>query len=288
MNNNVILPNRLKSSICTSEEITVQFAYINDNAVCYEWNGRGHDKPVIIFINSLGTDQRIWDDVKAQFVDEFSILTYDKRGHGLSDLGVTPYSIEMLAADLVGLMEHLAIDKAVICGLSVGGLIAQGVYAVRPDLVAGLVLSNTAHKIGTAPIWDERIRLIGEIGLAGILHSTMPRWFTQRFRTSDNPAYAAYCNMFTRQSQAGYTATCVALSHADFTSTALKIAVPTLCIAGDQDGATPPDLVRELANMIPAAHFEEISNSGHVPFVENPSIFAKLLKKFLQNIKNGA
>ncbi|MEN5299370.1 3-oxoadipate enol-lactonase [Brucella sp. TWI559] len=265
----------------------MQFAYINNIAVHYDWNHAGEGKLAVVFINSLGTGLGIWDDVKAQLGDGYSILTYDKRGHGLSDVGKTPYSVEMLAADLIALIEHLAIEKVVICGLSVGGLIAQEVYAQRPDLVAGLVLSNTAHKIGTGQMWNDRIRAIEEIGLAGIVQSTMARWFTAQFRSSDNAAFAGYCNMFTRQPLDGYIATCAALRDADLTFAAANIKAPTLCIGGDQDGATPPDLVRELAKLIPGAHFEEIGDSGHIPCVEQPYIFAKLLGEFIQSVENG-
>ncbi|MBK0024438.1 3-oxoadipate enol-lactonase [Ochrobactrum sp. S46] len=265
----------------------MQFAYIHDSAMHYVWRDAGRDKPVVIFINSLGTDMRIWHDVQAQLGDAFSTLTYDKRGHGLSDTGTTPYSIEALSADLIGLMEHLAIGKAIICGLSVGGLIAQGLYAQRPDLVAGLVLSNTAHKIGNAQMWNDRIRAIEENGLASILNSTIPRWFTAQFRSPENAAFAGYCNMFIRQSQQGYTATCAALRDADFTAAASETVVPTLCIVGDQDGATPPDLVRELAQLIPGAHFRQITDSGHIPCVEQPAIFANLLREFIQTIEYG-
>lgn len=212
-----------------------------------------------------------------------STLVYDKRGHGLSDIGTTPYTIELLASDLVALLDELSIKQAIICGLSVGGLIAQGVYASRPDLVAGLVLSNTAHKIGTAEMWNARIAAIMQDGLASILDATMPRWFTPNYRRPDNPAFRAYCNMFERQPLDGYAATCAALRDADLTETAKGISVPALCLVGDQDGSTPPALVRELASLIAEADFSEIAASGHIPCVEQPDAYVALLRNFLSN-----
>lgn len=270
----------------------MEFALIDDVAVHYDFRPAGEGghgaAPALVFINSLGTDLRIWDGIVALLGDDHAILTYDKRGHGLSETGATPYTIERLARDLIALLERLSIRRAVLCGLSVGGLVAQGVHALRPDLVAGLVLSNTAHKIGTADMWNARIEAIGKSGLAGIVDATMPRWFTPAFRVPENAAYAGYRSMFVRQPLAGYAATCAALRDADYTADARRITVPTLCIVGDQDGATPPELVRELAGLIPGARFEVIAASGHIPNAEQPAAYADLLRRFLQQIPHQA
>lgn len=266
----------------------MQFAKVIDIVVHYDLQWNGNDKPVLVFINSLGTDFRIWDEVRARLGNDISTLVYDKRGHGLSGIGTTPYTIALLAQDLIALLDTLSIHKAVICGLSVGGLIAQGVCAARADLVTGLILSNTAHKIGTAEMWNARIDAIAQNGLAGILDATMPRWFTAAYRTLDNAAYHAYCNMFTRQPLEGYAATCAALRDADFTAAAGKISVPVRCIVGDQDGSTPPALVKELASLIPGATFSQIANSGHIPCVEQPDAYTALLRDFLShNLLHG-
>ena len=261
----------------------MQFASINDIVVHYDFQRVKGEKPVVVFINSLGTDFRIWNEVRMRLNNDASTLVYDKRGHGLSDIGNTPYTIELLASDLIDLLDRLSIKRTIICGLSVGGLIAQGVYAARPDLVTGLILSNTAHKIGTAEMWNARIAAIQQDGLASILDATMPRWFTPVYRRPDNPAYRAYCNMFVRQPLDGYAATCAALREADLTEVAKNVSVPTLCLVGDQDGSTPPTLVRELASLIPEADFAEIAASGHIPCIEQPDAYVSLLRNFISN-----
>ncbi|KAB2679115.1 3-oxoadipate enol-lactonase [Brucella tritici] len=261
----------------------MQFASINDIVVHYDFQRVTGEKPVLVFINSLGTDFRIWNEVRMRLNNDASTLVYDKRGHGLSDIGNTPYTIELLASDLIDLLDRLSIKRAIICGLSVGGLIAQGVYAARPDLVTGLILSNTAHKIGTAEMWNARIAAIQQDGLVSILDATMPRWFTPVYRRPDNPAYRAYCNMFVRQPLDGYAATCAALREADLTEVAKNVSVPTLCLVGDQDGSTPPTLVRELASLIPEADFAEIAASGHIPCIEQPDAYVSLLRNFISN-----
>ena len=171
----------------------------------------------------------------------------------LSDVGDMPYSMDLHVADLAGLLDLLAVKQAIICGLSVGGLIAQGLYAARPDLVRALILCDTAHKIGTADQWNARIAAVDEDGIAGMTGSILERWFTPAFRRPENNALHGYRNMLARQPAAGYAGTCAAIRDADFTEAAKHIAVPTLCIVGDQDGSTPPDLVLSTAKLIPGA-----------------------------------
>ncbi|MFK4824318.1 3-oxoadipate enol-lactonase [Paenochrobactrum sp. BZR 588] len=265
----------------------MQFIRLNNQTTHYALAKpeRNHaSDATIVFINSLGTDMRIWDDVKTTLAGEYLLLTYDKRGHGLSDTGATPYTIDQLADDLIALLTALNLDRVILCGLSVGGLIAQAVFAKKPELVEALILSNTAHKIGTADMWRTRIDAIRQNGLSSVLAPTMERWFTPTFRTDDNAAFATYCNMFTRQPVDGYTATCEALAHADYTAEAQLISVPTLCIAGDQDGATPPTLVQEMADLIPAAEFIMLDQCGHIPCVQQPQVFADTISKFIKNI----
>ena len=153
----------------------MQFARVNDITIHHQVIGGPAEKPVLVFVNSLGTDFRIWRDVIVGLAGDAPLLTYDKRGHGLSDVGQVPYSIDDHVSDLIGLLETLSVRKAVICGLSVGGMIALGLAARRPDLVSGLILCDTAHKIGTAESWNARIKAVEENGLGSIVDAVMER-----------------------------------------------------------------------------------------------------------------
>lgn len=238
------------------------------------------DRPALVFANSLGTDFRIWNDVVAGLADAFRIVLYDKRGHGLSELGDSPYAIADHVGDLAALLDDLAIEGAVICGLSVGGLIAQGLYASRPELVSGLVLCDTAHKIGTAELWNGRIAAIEEGGIASIAEPILERWFSKALRENDPVALAGWRAMLTRTPAAGYLGTAVAIRDADFTEQAKQIAVPTLCVVGAEDGATPPELMRQTADLIPGAGYEVIAGAGHLPCIEQPQVLTELILKF--------
>jgi 3-oxoadipate enol-lactonase len=243
------------------------------------------ERPVLVFSNSLGTDFRIWNDVVARLGDQFRIVLYDKRGHGLSELGETPYRIADHVADLAALLDELAIEGAIVCGLSVGGLVAQGLYASRPELVSGLILSDTAHRIGSAALWNERMAAIEKGGIASIAEAILERWFSPALRENDPAALAGWRAMLTRTPEAGYLGTCAAIRDADFTEEAGRIAVPTLCIVGDQDGATPPELVRQTADLIPGARYQVIAGAGHLPCIERPAEVARLIEGFA--LENG-
>jgi 3-oxoadipate enol-lactonase len=235
----------------------------------------------VVFINSLGTDFRIWQAVVDRLPDDWGYLLYDKRGHGLSGLGETPYSIEMLARDLAGLLDALSISRAHICGLSVGGLIAQALYFARPQTVKSLILCDTASKIGTHEMWTERISAVAANGIESIAGPVLERWFSAAYRNSGDPAFEGYANMLIRQPREGYIATCAALRDADYVEASRKIALPVMGIVGDEDGSTPPDLVRDMIQRIAGARFELIKSAGHLPCIEQPDAVAALIRSFV-------
>ncbi|TPM29817.1 3-oxoadipate enol-lactonase [Mesorhizobium sp. B2-3-5] len=244
--------------------------------------------PPVVFINSLGTDLRIWDEVVTLLAGEMPLLVYDKRGHGLSDNGNGVRSIDDHVDDLCALVDHFGFDKIVLFGLSVGGMIAQGFHARHPERVEGLILSDTAHKIGTAESWNSRIAAVERFGIDAIADGVMKVWFTPDFHAARAADLAGCRNMLTRQALPGYIGTCKAVRDADFTESARRIAVPTLCIAGDRDGSTPPDLVRSLADLIPGARFEIIRNAGHIPCIEQPEALVALIRGFVASLAPGA
>ena len=96
----------------------MNFVTINGISINYKYINKGLDKPLIVFSNSLGTDFRIWKNCVDDLIEDYSILLYDKRGHGLSGLGKTPYVINDHVNDLIALMDHLKVSKSVLVGLT--------------------------------------------------------------------------------------------------------------------------------------------------------------------------
>lgn len=263
----------------------MQFARVNGVTLHYQVIGAAQGSPLLVFSNSLGTDFRIWRDVIVRFVGECGILTYDKRGHGLSDVGDAPCGIDVHIADLAALLDHLGQKEAIICGLSVGGLIAQGLAVSRPDLVRALVLCDTAHKIGTEEKWNERIDAVQENGIEPIADGILEGWFTAGFR--ERPDFQGYRNMLIRQPADGYADTCAAVRDADFTETSAGLDIPVICVVGDQDGSTPPEVVLETAKLIPNARYEVIEGAGHIVCVEQPDRLVQIIKAFMKECDLG-
>ncbi|WP_306120375.1 MULTISPECIES: 3-oxoadipate enol-lactonase [unclassified Roseitalea] len=262
----------------------MQFANINGVTLHFQVIGAAEGKPTIVFANALGTDFRIWRDVIVRLVGDFALVMYDKRGHGLSDVGEAPYAMDDHVGDLAGLLDHLSVSQAIVCGLSVGGLIALGLAGSRPELVRALVLCDTAPRIGSEAVWNERIETVQTGGIAALAEPVLERWFTPEFRHPANAELAGYRNMLVRQPPAGYAGTCAAIRDADFTDIARALTVPAACVVGDQDGSTPPEVVGEMAKLIPDARYDVLTDCGHIPCVERPEALANIVRAFAREV----
>ena len=256
----------------------MQMADIGGLRLHYRDEGDRNGAPVV-FANSLGTDLRLWDDVLPHLPAGLRLIRYDKRGHGLSDCPRAPYSMGQLVGDLEKLLDHLEVRNAVIVGLSIGGMIAQGLATKRLDQIRAAVLSNTGAKIGTREMWDERVEKVENGGIEALADGILERWFSGEFRETDD--FHAWRNMLLRQPVQGYVGCCHAIAGTDFYTTTAALRLPVLGIAGSVDGSTPPDLVRETAELVPGAEFRLIRGAGHLPCVEKPEEYAEVLTDFL-------
>ncbi|MFM2356422.1 MAG: hypothetical protein RLZZ528_2158 [Pseudomonadota bacterium] len=237
------------------------------------------DGPVVVFANSLGTDLRLWDGILPLMPAGLRLVRYDKRGHGLSS-GGGGERIEDHVEDAIAVIEAVATGPVAFVGLSVGGLIAQGVAHRRPDLVRALVLSNTAAKLGTAESWQQRIDAVRAGGLASIADAVMERWFAPAFRATDE--LSLWRQMLVNTPAEGYLAACRALAGADLRADCAGLRGPVLVIAGAEDGASPPAVVEDTARRIPGAAYHVIPGAGHLPCVEAPDAWAALVTPFLK------
>ncbi|MFN3955229.1 MAG: 3-oxoadipate enol-lactonase [Pararhodobacter sp.] len=259
-------------------------ADLGDLRLHYRIDGDPDGAP-LVFANSLGTDLRLWDKILPRLPSGLKILRYDMRGHGLSDAPAGPYAMGALVRDLERLMEHLAIRDAVVVGLSIGGMVAQGLAVKRLDLVRALVLSNTAAKIGTAEMWQQRLKTVQAQGIEALADAVMERWFPAEFRATIEAA--AWRNMLVRTPVEGYAGCCAAIAGADFYTPTAALRLPAMGIAGTEDGSTPPDLVRETLELIPGSRFALIRRAGHLPCVDQPEAYAALLADFLGSVGHG-
>lgn len=259
----------------------MDFVQINGINIHFKWiDNRKHN--TFLFINSLGTDFRIWDGVVDVLKGYGNILLFDKRGHGLSDVAENTNGLEDFADDVLALIQYLSIGQCVPVGLSVGGMIAQLLAFKSPQKIEKLILCDTRHKIGNAQIWNERIAMIKEKGIAAVSDGVMQRWFSERFRNEQPVQLSGYQNMLERTPATGYIKTCEAIRDADLTEIAKQIKIPALCVVGSEDKSTLPEEVKNLADLIEGSVFKIIEGSGHIPCVDNPEALSKLIIDFIK------
>ena len=187
-----------------------------------------------------------------------------------------------LITDVERLLDFLGVRQCVFVGLSIGGMIGQGLATKRLDLVRAMVLSNTAAKIGNPDMWAERIATVEKDGIESLADAVMERWFAADFRA--RPELELWRNMLVRGEDAGYAGCCAAISGSDFYTPTASLRLPLLGIAGSEDGATPPDLVRETIDLVPGSKFHLIRKAGHLPCVEQPREYAGVLSDFLKGV----
>jgi 3-oxoadipate enol-lactonase len=236
--------------------------------------------PVILLSNSLGTNLSMWDPQATVLGEKFCVLRYDLRGHGLSTVPPGPYTIEQLGRDAIALLDALKIESAYFCGLSMSGMIGMWLGANAANRMKGLVLCNTAAKIGNAETWNARIKDVKERGMAAIATTVVLRWFSEDFIKKSPEVVEATRQMLLQAQPEGYAACCAAVRDADFRQELPRVTARTLVIAGAQDPVIPPAEARLVADGIPGASYLELQ-AAHLSNIEAAPQFTEALLKFL-------
>jgi 3-oxoadipate enol-lactonase len=238
--------------------------------------------PALVFSNSLGADHSMWDPQASVFQKRFRVLRYDTRGHGQSSSAPGPYSIELLAKDVIALLDAQGLDRAYFCGLSMGGMIGMWLGINVPERLHKLVLCNTGARIGTQETWDTRIETVRKNGMKSVASAVVERWFTPAFHQKSPATISSTLKMIESANPDGYAACCAAIRDFDCREQLGKIRTPTLVISGAHDPATPPADGRFLAQEIPAARYVEL-NAAHLSNIEDQDRFNHELAAFLNS-----
>jgi 3-oxoadipate enol-lactonase len=236
--------------------------------------------PVLLFSNSLGTSLEMWTQQCQALTKSFRIVRYDSRGHGVTSVTPGPYTIELLARDALAILDALAIARAHVCGLSMGGMVGMWLAINAAERVDRLVLSNTAPQIFSAERWNARIASVNSGGVASIADAVLEGWLTARFRERDPATLARMRAMLTATPDAGYVASCAAVRDADQWNAIAGISRPTLVIAGTHDMATTAAIGRRMAQSIAGAQYVEL-DAAHISNVEAAAGFTAALTDFL-------
>ena len=238
--------------------------------------------PVLVFSNSLGANYSMWDQQASEFRKKFRILRYDTRGHGQSSSPPGLYSIELLAKDVIALLDAQGLDHVHFCGLSMGGMIGMWLGVHAPGRLNKLVLCNTGARIGTPESWSTRIEAVQKGGMSSVALAIIERWFTLAFRQKAPNTMANILKMIEEANPEGYIACCAAIRDFDCREQLGKIHAPTLVISGAHDPATPPADGRFLAQQIPGARYVEL-NAAHLSNIEDRDQFNNELAAFLNS-----
>ncbi|MGJ8623061.1 MAG: bifunctional 3-oxoadipate enol-lactonase/4-carboxymuconolactone decarboxylase PcaDC [Yoonia sp.] len=255
----------------------MQAITLNEQLIAYRH--RPSAGRTVVFANSLGSDQSLWDSVCDHLGRGYGTLTYDLRGHGQSGLS-RGFSIDDMADDLIALLEHLGLRDVLLCGVSVSGMIAQSVAARRPDLLSGVILCNTAAKIGTEERWSDRIAAVKADGIEAIADAILQNWLAADFKPAHPDDWQACRNMLCRVPADGYAAVCDAIRRADLTNGTAGITVPTHCVGGAEDQSVTAQQVTDLAKLIGGAELTIFDGVGHLPPLEVPAEMARLIEDF--------
>ena len=236
--------------------------------------------PVLMLSNSLGTNLHMWDDQIPAFARHFRLVRFDRRGHGGSAVPKGPYSIERLGRDALAVIDGLGIAKVNWCGLSMGGMEGMWLGANAASRIDKLILSNTASYFPDRTMWDGRIKIARDKGLAALVDATIERWFTAEFRQRSPQAVARIREMFLSTDVEGYVGCGGAIRDMDNRSLLAKVSVPTLVIAGRHDMGTTLEAGQFVAEHIPGAELA-VLETAHIANVEQPQAYADTVLKFL-------
>ncbi|HEY1393489.1 MAG TPA: alpha/beta fold hydrolase [Methylibium sp.] len=238
----------------------------------------------VVLSHALGLDLSMWDGLAAELSQEHPVLRYDHRGHGGSACPRGPYSLDDLVDDAARLIREWGRGPVVFVGLSMGGMVGQGLAIRHPELLQGLVLANTTalYPEEAKAAWAQRIVLVQQQGMAAIADMVVERYLCSDFRAAQPSAAEALREKIIGCNPSGYAACCQAVRDVDWLSRLHQIRCPTLVIAGALDVGATPAMVQAIAERIPAARLEVMAEASHLSVAESPLRFAEAVRGLLR------
>jgi len=250
---------------------------------------QGEGAPIVLS-HALGLDLHLWDELAATLAPSHAVLRYDHRGHGGSAVPGGPYSIDSLVEDAARVVREWGRGPVVWIGISMGGMVGQGLAVRHPELVRGLVIANSTARYPreARAMWAERIAKVEQGGLAAIADMVMERYFAADFRAAQPERVDVFRRTLLQTDARGYVACSHAIAAVDWLDRLDRIDCPTLVIAGAQDVGAPVSMSQAMAERIPGAELAVVADAAHLSVIEQPAIFASLVQRFLERIERVA
>ena len=241
----------------------------------------------VLLGHALGLDLSMWDGLAARLATTHPVLRYDQRGHGGSAVPAGPYTMDALVDDAARLIREWGRGPVAFVGLSMGGMVGQGLAIRHPELVRALVLANTTSRYPDAAqaAWSQRIETVQAQGMAGVADAVVERYLHADYRAAHPHEAQALREQLLRNAPAGYVAACHAVRSVDWQDRLGAVACPTLVIAGQRDAGATPEMAQAIVERIPGATLKVFDDASHLSVAEQPQQFAQAVDSFLKSVR---
>lgn len=255
---------------------------VNDIQVHYEVSGK-EGAPIVVLSHSLGSSLVMWGPQMEMLRARFQVLAYDTRGHGGTHATEGSYTMEVLVKDAVGLLNALGMKKVHWVGLSMGGMIGQGVAVTNPGRLLSLALCDTAAAFppDVQPLWEDRIARARTKGMGSLVEETLARWFTATYLQKNPPGVQTTREQFLKTPVAGYIGCSEAIRRMNYLERLREITLPTLIMVGEDDPGTPVSASQAMHERIAGSQLVILKSAAHFSNVEQTEAFNKALLDFL-------
>lgn len=247
------------------------------------------DAPVLVLSHTLATSRAMWRAQVPQFAKRYRVINFDMRGHGESAAPDYPYSLEMLAEDVIGVLDSLGVERpAIFLGTSIGGMIGQALALRHADRFSAVILVATTSR--TPPegqaTWEQRIEAIRKDGMEAQVQPTLERWLSPEFRSRDPETTKWVADMIRTTPVAGMIGCARGIQGLDYVDQLGRIALPTLIIAGEKDPGAPVAASEAIHRVIKGSQLAVIPNCQHQIPIEAADRFNRTVNEFLQTIRS--
>ncbi|HXF54344.1 MAG TPA: alpha/beta fold hydrolase [Hyphomicrobiaceae bacterium] len=248
----------------------------------YKTRGAGR---TVVLLHPVAMRAEFWDPVIAELESDVRLIAIDIRGHGESDVPDRPFSLDELTADVIELVRAVGSPPCVMVGCSMGVMIANWVAVKAPELVRALVLSNATHtrtEKGRAALQQRADAALN--GMPAVLEGTLSRWFSPQFMALNADVVAKVRAWFLDNDPVVHCWSWLCMRDRDYGDKLAGIRVPVLAIAGSNDDSATPSIVKEMSQVFPRGSFYLMEGVGHFAPLENPRLYARVLRDFIKGL----
>lgn len=251
------------------------------SGIYYEIAGNG---PWLTLSHSLACNLHMWDPQMALLTPHFKVLRFDTRGHGKSVVSNAPYTMDQLAQDVIELFQELGVEQTHWMGLSMGGMIGQTIALAHPQLLLSMVLADTTSRRpdNAITMWQERIDIVRAQGMAGLVTSTLARWFTAAYVEKNSAPMQAVTAQIETTPVEGFAGCAQAIATINTFDRLPEITCPTLILVGNEDHGTPPAMAQKIHEQIRGSQYFVIAQASHISNVEQAEQFNQHISQFFK------